>query len=268
VTVSRRPLVLMYHGVGSRPPGTDPHNLFVPAAALRTQLRWLLARGWRPLKLAEYLSGAPPAARSFLVTFDDGYRSVYDLALPILSELNVPATVFLCAGLLGGVSEWMPDLPDEPLVTGEQARELRAAGLDIGLHGMDHTTLARQSEAELFRQTVQAADLLAAAIGEKPAAFAYPCGVHDARARAAVEAAGMRVAFATHYGGGRYAVPRVDVNSTDTRRTFSLKTRRGYRQLRRLTGVVPGLRPTLHALVGGSPADETDGPRRVARRSL
>jgi peptidoglycan/xylan/chitin deacetylase (PgdA/CDA1 family) len=261
VTASRRPLVLMYHGVGTRRPGSDPFNLFVPAGSLRDQLRSLLDRGWRPLQLSEYLSGSA-GGRSFLVTFDDGYRSVHDLALPILVELSVPATVFLCAGLLGGVSEWMPDLPDEPLVTGEQARALRSAGLDIGLHGWDHTTLARRSDAELHRQTVQAADLLGAAIGERPQAFAYPCGVHDARARAAVAAAGMRVAFATHHGTGPYAVPRVDVNATDTRRTFNLKTRRGYRQLRRLTGVVPGLRPTLHALVGGEPA----GRQRVAHR--
>jgi peptidoglycan/xylan/chitin deacetylase (PgdA/CDA1 family) len=256
MTVPRRPLVLMYHGIGSRPPAADPYNLFVSPAALRAQLSWLLGRGWRPLRLADYLADRHRSSRRFLVTFDDGYRSVHDIALPLLVELGVPATVFLCAGLLGGVSGWMPDLPDEPLVTREQALALRAAGLDIGLHGLDHTVLAGLPDAELRRQTVGAADLLAAELGERPQAFAYPCGQHDGRARAAVATAGMRVAFATYRGAGPFAVSRVDVNATDTGRTFSLKTRRGYPQLRRLTGAVPGLRPTLHALVGrpGDPA--------------
>jgi peptidoglycan/xylan/chitin deacetylase (PgdA/CDA1 family) len=245
--------VLMYHGIGSRPPAADPYNLFVPPAALRAQLRWLLGRGWRPLRLADYLGEPRRAGRRFLVTFDDGYHSVYELALPVLIELGVPATVFLCAGLLGGVSGWMPDLPAEPLVTRQQALALRSAGLDIGLHGMDHTVLAGAPDAELRRQTVDAAELLRAQLGERPAAFAYPAGLHDGRARAAVAAAGMRVAFATHRGAGPFAVPRVDVNATDTGRTFSLKTRRGYRQLRRLAGAVPGLRPALHAVVGSVP---------------
>jgi peptidoglycan/xylan/chitin deacetylase (PgdA/CDA1 family) len=254
VTPPRRPLVLMYHGVGSRPTAGDPYNLFVPATALRAQLRWLLDQGWRPLRLAEYLAqvgGPARAGRQFLVTFDDGYRSVHDVALPLLAELRVPATVFLCAGLLGGRSGWMPELPDEPLVTRAEAIALRAGGLDIGLHGMDHTVLAGLSPAELRRQIDLAADRLAAELGERPAAFAYPCGVHDRRARAAVAAAGMRVAFATYRGGGRFAVPRVDVNATDNGRTFRLKTRRGYPWLRRLSGAVPGLRPTLHGLLGG-----------------
>jgi peptidoglycan/xylan/chitin deacetylase (PgdA/CDA1 family) len=252
----RRPLVLMYHAVGHRPPAGDPYNLFVPAESLCAQLAGLLDRGWRPLRLADYLAGAAPdpasgaGARRFLVTFDDGYRSVSDAALPVLAELGVPATVFVCAGLLGRTSAWMPELPDEPLMTAEQLLGFRAAGMDVGLHGMDHTPLVGLPDAELRRQTAAAAQLLSQVTGQWPTAFAYPCGVHDARARAAVAAAGMRLAFATHRGSGRLAVPRIDVNATDTGRTFGLKTWRGYPQLRRVAGAVPGLRPVLHAVVG------------------
>jgi peptidoglycan/xylan/chitin deacetylase (PgdA/CDA1 family) len=253
----------MYHGVGSRPAAADPYNLFVPAGALRAQLRWLLDRGWRPLRLAEYLADRSRPGRRFLVTFDDGYRSVHDVALPLLAELNVPATVFLCPAMFGGTSRWMPEMSDEPLVTRAEAAALRTGGLDIGLHGMDHTVLAGLPPAELHRQVGEAAERLREELGERPAAFAYPCGVHDAAARAAVAAAGMRVAFATYHSGGRYAVPRVDVNATDNARTFSLKTVRGYPRLRQLSGAVPGLRPGVHALLalvpGSSRASGSSG---------
>ena len=263
MTLPRRPLVLMYHGVGSRPAAADPYNLFVTTAALRAQLRWLLDRGWRPLRLVEYLAQLAGPARAdhrFLVTFDDGYRSVHDAAMPLLAELGVPATVFLCAGMLGGRSGWMPDLPDEPLVTRAEALALRDGGLDIGLHGMDHTVLAGLPAAELRRQTGLAADRLKEELGERPVAFAYPCGVHDGPARAAVAAAGMRVAFATYRSAGRLAVPRVDVNATDNGRTFGLKTVRGYPRLRQLTGTVPGLRPTLRGLLSGTAGSPADPP--------
>jgi peptidoglycan/xylan/chitin deacetylase (PgdA/CDA1 family) len=120
-----RPLVLMYHAVGVRPRGTDPYNLFVPPAALEDQLRALLDRGWRPLRLADYLAGSGDG-REFLITFDDGYRSVHAEALPVLRRLGVPATVFVLPGVLGGAAGWMPEMPGEPLVTAAEVLDLQA----------------------------------------------------------------------------------------------------------------------------------------------
>ena len=53
-------MVLMYHGIGQRAAAADPYNLFVPAADLAVHLTFLLERGWRPLRLAEYLAGEAP----------------------------------------------------------------------------------------------------------------------------------------------------------------------------------------------------------------
>jgi peptidoglycan/xylan/chitin deacetylase (PgdA/CDA1 family) len=46
----------------------------------------------------------PP--RAVCITFDDGYRSTHDLALPILQRLNLPATVFITSGYLDEGSMW------------------------------------------------------------------------------------------------------------------------------------------------------------------
>lgn len=246
-----RPVVLMYHGIGSRPAGADPHNLFVPAPALEAQLRTQLRRGRRPLRVADYLAGHGDG-RHFLVTFDDGFRSVHDEALPVLRRLGVPATVFVLPGRLGGVSGWMPEMPDEPLLTATQVLALQAAGIDIGLHGLDHTALTGLPADRLREQVGSAADLLTGLTGERPRAFAYPYGEHDGQARAAVAEAGFEVAFATHCGGGRLAVPRVDVNATDTPVTFRVKTASAYPRLRRLGGALPGLRPAVRTLLGAT----------------
>jgi peptidoglycan/xylan/chitin deacetylase (PgdA/CDA1 family) len=251
-----RPLVLMYHGIGVRPAAADPYNLFVPAARLAAHLRSLLERGWRPLRLSEYLAGGL-GPRRFLLTFDDGYRSVHDVGLPLLADLDVPATVFVCAGLLGGTSRWMPEMPAEELVTAANVMSLRSGGFDIGLHGLDHSLLPGLPSAELRRQTWVAAEMLSQVTGEWPRAFAYPGGVHDAAARAAVAGAGMRAAFATHSETGRLGLGRIDINSTDTNLTFRVKTARGYRPLRQAAGALPGLRPALHALLGS--AKRVDG---------
>jgi peptidoglycan/xylan/chitin deacetylase (PgdA/CDA1 family) len=246
-----RPLVLMYHGVGTRPPTADPYNLFVSSRALEAQLRAQLARGRRPLAVGDYLAGRGDG-RHFLVTFDDGYRSVHDEALPLLRRLGVPATVFVLPGRLGGTSGWMPEMAEEPLLTAAEVLALRAAGMDIGLHGLDHTALPGLPPDRLREQVGTAADLLAGVLGERPRAFAYPYGQHDAAVRAAVADAGFEVAFATHTGAGTLAVPRVDINATDTRVTFRVKTAAAYPRLRRLAAALPGVRPAVRTLLGGT----------------
>jgi peptidoglycan/xylan/chitin deacetylase (PgdA/CDA1 family) len=252
--VSRRPLVLMYHAVGERRAPDDPFCLFVPQDRLHRQLSTLLSHDWTPLTLDRYLRGETPP-RSVLLTFDDGFQTMVQEGLPVLRDLGVPATVFLLPGLLGGTSRWMPEMGCEPLVDAEGVRELARAGLDIGCHGWDHSSLAGADPETLVRNTTRAARALTKLTDGPARAFAYPYGRHDARARQAVMDAGFEVAFSTHQGTGRYAIPRVDVNATDTDVTFRLKCLRGYPALRRISGGVPGLRPTLHSLIGRAPRD-------------
>lgn len=50
--------------------------------------------------LLQSLRGGTLPARATLITFDDGYPSVMDVALPLLRERGMPAVVFVVAGLL------------------------------------------------------------------------------------------------------------------------------------------------------------------------
>ncbi len=63
-----------------------------------------LAAAMHPVSLDEVLEaqagGLGLPQRAVLITFDDGHRSVYERALPILRERGVPAAVFVIAGLL------------------------------------------------------------------------------------------------------------------------------------------------------------------------
>lgn len=241
--------MLMVHGVGPARSAADPHHLFVPAEALR---RWLVAlrrRGFTPVTLDAWLAGGCPR-RAVLVTFDDGYAGLVEHAVPVLRDTSTPAAVFVLPGLLGGTSRWMPEMPDEPLLTADGIRALVRAGVDVQPHGWDHTDLTGADPETLRRNTTVAAEAVADLTGRRPTAFAYPYGRHDAPACAAVAAAGLDAAFATHRGHGRYAVPRVDLNATDTDRTVRLKSWRAYPAARRLTGTLPGLRPALHTLLG------------------
>jgi peptidoglycan/xylan/chitin deacetylase (PgdA/CDA1 family) len=247
------PLVLMYHAFGRRSDREDPHNLFVPAEAFDAQLTALLRRGYRPLDQAGFLAGLERKrwpARSFLVTVDDGYVSTLEVAAPILTRLGVPAVVFVLPGMLGATSRWMSRMPGEALLDGPGIRALQRQGIAIGLHGLDHASLVALPVTELHRQTVEARRSLADLIGHEPTLFAYPYGEHDAAARQAVAEAGFRAAFAIYSSGGPYALPRVDINSLDTLRTFRLKSSVLFPPTKAALDRTPAVRRTVHSLLG------------------
>src|SRR5258705_10672808 len=64
-----------------------------------------LARSFRFVSLDEigdrFLNGLPFQEPVAAITFDDGYKDVYELALPVLERRGIPATMFLVTDLVG-----------------------------------------------------------------------------------------------------------------------------------------------------------------------
>lgn len=243
----------MYHAFGERDDAADPYRLFVAPDDFAHQLDTLLRLGRRPLTTAEYLAGLRTGdwpAGSLLLTIDDGYRNVLELAAPELQRRSVPATLFALPGRLGGRSGWMPQMPDEPLLDAAGLRALTGAGVDVQAHGWDHTLLPGLPPDALRRQVADCRDALEQATGSRPRAFAYPSGRHDEPARDAVREAGYEAGFAVHDGRGRYALRRTDVNSTETARTFRLKLTAAWPVGYATLGRLGPLRRAVHRRLG------------------
>lgn len=268
VTPPRRPVVLMYHGFAMARQVRDRENLLVSEGALRAQLGHLRSRRFVALDLDGYLGVLDRRARpgrSFLFTADDGYRSFGEIAAPLLAAAQVPSVLFVPPSVLGGTSSWVPEIADEPLLTPAELRGLTRMGVEIGVHGLDHTSLVGLSEAELARQTRGAREQVADLTGTLPRAFAFPFGAFDRRACQAVAAAGFEVAFSVFDDAGRYAISRVDVNASDNGPSFRLKLVPGYRRWWRASNRLGPVRRTAGRLLRGpstlAPSD-ADGPGR------
>lgn len=117
--------IVNYHRVLSAP---DPLLESEPTV---DTFRWqmdLLAECFNVLPLEEAVSclvreRMPP--RAVAITFDDGYRSIHELALPILHERKLPATVFVTSGHMNDDSSMWND------VILEAVRQLPGADLDL-----------------------------------------------------------------------------------------------------------------------------------------
>jgi len=106
-------LVLIYHRVKGLQ--ADPHLLAVSPENFRAQMQFL-KRNFRVLRFEEAWSGMREQA--VVVTFDDGYSDNLREALPVLEEVGVPATFFVCTGTLGTRKEfWWDEL--ERIILGE-----------------------------------------------------------------------------------------------------------------------------------------------------
>lgn len=246
----RDPRVLMYHFFAFTPVRPDPEHLFVDVTAFEQQLAYLTDR-YEPIGLDRYLDAgaAGSSGREVLVTIDDAHRSVVELAAERLAAHGVPAVVFVPAGLVGRTAAWLPGYEDESIADERQLRSLADVGIELGVHGWDHSTLRGRSRTELERQTIDAGAVVERIAGYRPRAFAYPYGLSDGPARDAVQAAGFEVAFSTVDDHGRFGVPRPGVNGSDTLRSFRLKLVPGYRRLWRLGDRLPIARRTVRRLV-------------------
>ncbi len=106
----RRPRILMYHGLTRDRDIGDWTQVHVDD--FRAQMNYLKS-AFHPMplgKLVDSLETGDIPPRAVAVTFDDGYKSNYELALPILRELGIPATIFVTSGFVSG-----NDSPPAPL---------------------------------------------------------------------------------------------------------------------------------------------------------
>jgi peptidoglycan/xylan/chitin deacetylase (PgdA/CDA1 family) len=251
--------ILCYHAVQ---PGWDAPISVIPRA-FEEQMAWLAAHrtvvDLTAAVAAMDAKGRLPSGTAAL-TFDDGFASVHEHALPVLRRHALPATVFLVAETLtpaGRTVDWVdrppPDGPPETL-TIDQLHEMAEAGVRFGSHGFSHRRLPDLADHELEEDLRRSREVLAEVLGEASPFLAYPRGLHDGRVRRAAERAGFTHAFGLperREQAGPYAVPRVGIYHGNDVRTMRIKLARWY---------LPARTSEAHRLVcraigrGGSPA--------------
>jgi peptidoglycan/xylan/chitin deacetylase (PgdA/CDA1 family) len=96
--------ILTYHHIAENPPGYpyDPAVADASPAQFRRQME-LVAKYATPVTIADVvraLDGAALPKNPVMVTFDDGYKSCRDTALPILQAVGLPAVFFVATGFI------------------------------------------------------------------------------------------------------------------------------------------------------------------------
>ena len=204
--------VLMYHVINPPPAGAPYPGLYVPSDEFAAQMQALKAAGWHAVTMdqleAYWTRGVPLGpGKPIVLTFDNGYASQYENALPILKRL----------GWVGDENIQLSGLPpSQGGLTDQQVRGLLAAGWELDTQGISHADLIALDASQLHYQVVTARQILQKRYGVPVNWFCYPSGHYNATVIAEVKAAGY-VGSTTVIPGwanpseNPYALPRLRV---------------------------------------------------------
>jgi peptidoglycan/xylan/chitin deacetylase (PgdA/CDA1 family) len=218
--------VLMYHAV--KP---------AQRAVFERHLDALLRAG-TPIGAAE-IHGLRDGRHHIAVTFDDGFRSFIENALPALRDRQVPATCFVPVGGLGQKPAWIGpgrENADETVMTEDDLTKLPEPLITIGSHGLTHVRLAEIGREDARRELAGSKRRLEEILGRPVMAFAFPYGSCDPAVIGLAREAGYHEVFLNvptfpGLSAGGFVVGRIDVLLDDWPLEVGLKMRGAYQWL-------------------------------------
>lgn len=193
-------VILQYHNVST---ATAADTTIAPDN-FRTQMEYLRDNGFAVLRLEDVVKalrdGTELPAKTAVISFDDGYRSVYDTAFPLLKSFGWPFTVFVTTGQVSAD-------PKSLYASWEQLREMGIAGATLANHTITHLHMVQQLEGEteaawlqrLEAEITGAETAIEEQTGQHHKLLAYPYGEYNAAIKTLVARLGY-TAFGQHSG--------------------------------------------------------------------
>ena len=138
-----------------------------------------------------------------MISVDDGYRSAYTTAYPILKKYGFTATLFVYIDYVG---------ISRKAITWEQLKELKQAGFTIGSHSVAHSDLTKQLEDEdagqylvrLKKEIFRSKKIIDAKLGQDTIAFSYPFGRQNKKVVSMARQAGYKMAVTVNRGSNPF----------------------------------------------------------------
>lgn len=224
--------ILMYHQIDEPPPrGTALRGLIVAPSSFGWQMNMLRLLGYKGLSMQDlepYLKG-DKHGKVVGITFDDGYKNNVQNALPVLRRHGFTATCYGVSSMIGGTNRWdQGKVAEKPLMTLDDWRTWRDAGMEIGSHTRTHAKLTELPQELARVEIAQSKQELEHAIGCEVRHFCYPYGWYGLEHQAMVCEAGYASATTTrrgrvHEGADPYTLHRIMVARATNPMLFGAK---------------------------------------------
>ena len=169
--------ILTYHNFTTE----EGESYKINISNFEKQMEYLAVHNYSVISLSELLTGLSVGQlplKPVVITIDDGFKSTFTLAYPVLKKYNFPATLFLYTDFIEKNSNSL---------TWEEIREMTKNNIEIGSHTLSHCNLLKYRDNESYetyldrvrREIILSKDILESKIGGKVNFFSYPYGVYS-----------------------------------------------------------------------------------------
>ncbi len=233
----------MYHRVKDN---LKPDVMVVNTKAFRQQMQYLYDHKYRVIGISELVSElnkltSPQilnqkiqkrlSSKTVLITFDDGYRSNYLNAYPILKEFAFPATIFLTTGVIEtnkANPRYKKLRPFLDMLSQEEIREMAENGIEFGAHTVNHLCLTQINIEEAKREIEESKKVVSEFTGLRVSMFSYPYGEYNEDIKKLLEEAGFTCAFTVEPGMNREGtdlleLKRIAIKGNNSLSDFKIK---------------------------------------------
>ncbi len=219
-------IVLCYHRFLAKPDDAEKEaqaQYQLPLAEFKWQMQYLKDKGFTPISSQElkdhWFQGKPLPLKPVLITFDDGFRSVYRDAFPVIQKEKIPTVFFLYTKFIAygeaalkrrmeGKEKNVKTNKKTDALHDADMLEMQKSDMDFESHTTNHLNLGLESEkvpaaefATLLESELdEPVTFIENRFGKKPTMLAYPYGVYSPRILEQVKKSGYELAFTVNPG--------------------------------------------------------------------
>lgn len=183
--------ILMYHSIGTAIEG-DKRGLYnMEAVQFKRHMKYLVSHYDQQL-VPLSLDSLTKRALRIVLTFDDGYQDNLKVAAPLLVDLGIPFTVFVCTDPVAQRKSGF--------LCPEEVQELASLpGVQIGSHSASHAKLTRCNDLQLHQELAGSKSYLEDLIGRPICTLSYPHGDINRRVRDVAEKVGYVIGCTSRF---------------------------------------------------------------------
>jgi peptidoglycan/xylan/chitin deacetylase (PgdA/CDA1 family) len=195
--------VLCYHHVADR----CDSSFCTPTSVFAQHMKVLKEEGYTVIstaELSEFLAfrRAIPK-KAVVINFDDGYRSTYDIAYPIMKKYGFTATFFIYTSFIGA---------SKNALTWDQLKTMKADGFEVGSHSVNHADLSKKMDGEgekeylarVKRELLLSKQVIDDKLNQNTQYIAFPYGEFNQGLLKLCEETGYRIGFSVKAGGNPF----------------------------------------------------------------
>ena len=165
----------------------------------------------------------------FKIVFDDGYESVFYIALPLMQKYGFTGTVFPVVNYIGKMNDWdvtFGGINKARHLSKEQIGELSNNGWEIGSHGLTHTAFTSLSDNKLDAELRQSKLILENIINQEIISITPPFSLLNNHIKDSIVSCGYKKIYYQHglnFNDDNLMIPRHSIYSIDSENSIIRK---------------------------------------------